>query len=203
MFRARTALSLLGSFLAFTSALPAQQSDDPQQRTLNALRSFAVHARVQLSDPAALPSIDESVLQNRLEDAIRQEGLQIQRSEDVRNGTQAEVELQYLVVAMPDSWGRPSSFAASSCIEVSQLVRLQRITPTGAPVYAVVPTWRNCGMLVGDKVSFSGTILRNADQQIARFISAWRRANAPRRAEPADTSRAGGTRSSSRTSARS
>jgi hypothetical protein len=38
-------------------------------------------------------------------------------------------------------------------------------------------------MLVGDNVSFSGTILRNADEQIARFIGAWRRANAPHRVE--------------------
>jgi hypothetical protein len=144
---------------------------------------------VQLAEPAALPAIDEVLLRERLEDAIRKEGLKVQDSNDVRNGTQAEVGLHYLVVAMPDSWGRPSSFAASSCIEASQLVRLQRITTTGAPVYAVVPTWRTCGMLVGDKASFSGAILRNADQQITRFITAWRKANATRRAEPAAPSR--------------
>ena len=183
--------SLLGACLTLTARLSAQQSDDSQQRTLNALRSFAVHARVQLPDPAALPAIDEALLRERLEGAIRREGLQVQQSSDVRNGTQAEVGLHYLVVAVPDSWGRPSSFAASSCIEASQLVRLQRITPTGAPVYAVVPTWRSCGMLVGDKVSFSGTILRNADAQIARFIGAWRRANAPEKADPAAGSRGG------------
>ena len=182
---------LLGVFLTLTPGLSAQQSDDTQGRTLNALRTFAVHARVQLSQPAALPSIDEVLLRDRLEGAIRKEGLKVQKSNDVRNGTQAEVGLHYLVVAMPDSWGRPSSFAASSCIEASQLVRLQRITPTGAPVYAVVPTWRTCGMLVGDKVSFRGTILRNADEQIARFISAWRKANEAGRPEPAAPSRGG------------
>jgi hypothetical protein len=188
----RPTLSLLGFFLAFTSALPAQGSDDePQQKTLNGLRTFAVHARVQLSDPAALRAVDEELLRSRLEDAIRRAGMQVQKTNDVRNGTQAEVGLQYLVVAMPDSWGRPSSFAASSCVEASQLVRLQRITPTGAPVYAVVPTWRSCGMLVGDTASFSRTILRNADEQIARFIRAWRRANSPRRVEPGTESQGG------------
>src|SRR5919107_1280592 len=185
----RSTLSLLGSLLAFTSAVPAQQSDeDPQQKTLKGLRLFAVHARVQLSDPAALPAVDEALLRSRLEDAIQRAGMQVQKANDVRNGTQAEVGLQYLVVSTRDQWGRTSRFAASSCIEVSQLVRLQRITPTVAPVYAVVPTWRKCGMLVGDNVSFSGTILRNADEQIARFIGAWRMANAPRRTAPTSDS---------------
>lgn len=186
----RTTLSL-GLFLAFTSALPAQQSDDPQQKTLNGLRIFAVHARVQISDPASLPAVDEALLRSRLEDAVRGAGMQVQKANDVRNGTQAEVGLQYLVVTMRDQWGRANRFAASSCVEVSQLVRLQRVTPTGGPVYAVVPTWRSCGMLVGDKVSFSGTILRNADAQIARFIQAWRAANQSRRAEPANDSHGG------------
>jgi hypothetical protein len=180
----RSPLSLLGFVLALTAALPAQQSGgDPQQRTLTGLRSFAVHARVQLSDPAALPPVDEALLRNRLKDAIRREGMQVQEANDVRNGTQAEVELQYLVVTIRDAWKRKNRFAASSCVEASQLVKLQRTTATGAPVYAVVPTWRTCGMLVGDNVSFSGTILRNADEQIARFIGAWRRANAPHRVE--------------------
>jgi len=175
----RVLLSFVLLFLGlFASVLGQQPESDPQQRTLTGLRTFAAHARVQGADPAALPAIDESVLRSRLEDGIRRAGIQVQQANDVRNGTQAEVGLQYLVVALPDSWGRPSSFAASACIEASQLVQLQRITPTGAPVYAVVPTWRSCGVLVGDKVSFTGTILRNADQQIARFIQAWRKANA-------------------------
>ena len=188
----RASSFLVGLFLTLSAVLSAQQSDDdPQQKTLNGLRIFAVHARVQLSDPAALPAVDEALLRSRLEDAIQRAGMQVQKANDVRNGTQAEVGLQYLVVSTRDQWGRTSRFAASSCIEVSQLVRLQRITPTGAPVYAVVPTWRKCGMLVGDNVSFSGTILRNADEQIARFIGAWRMANAPRRTAPTSDSHGG------------
>jgi hypothetical protein len=50
----------------------------------------------------------------------------------------------------------------------------------GRYVYAVVPTWRSCGILAGDNQSYSDTILRNADEQIARFLDAWRTVNAPR-----------------------
>jgi hypothetical protein len=188
----RASLSLVGLSVALTAALPAQQSDDdPQRKTLTGLRTFAVHARVQLSDPAALPQVDEALLRKRLEAAIRQAGMSVQGVNDVRNGTQAAVGLHYLVVGIPDGWGRRSVFAASFCVEASQLVKLQRITPTGAPVYAVVPTWRSCGMLVGDNASFTGTILRNADEQIARFIQAWRIANAPRPRQPVTESRGG------------
>ena len=180
----RVSLSLAGVFVALTRTLAAQQSDDdPQRKTLNGLHTFAVHARVQLSNRASLPPVDEALLRSRLEDAIRQAGMSVQGINDVRNGTQAAVGLNYLVVATGDGWARQNGFAASSCIEASQLVRLQRITSSGAPVYAVVTTWRSCGLLVGDKVSFSGTILRNADEQIARFIEAWRIANA-RRVQP-------------------
>jgi hypothetical protein len=187
----RLSFALLGLFLALSTAVPAQSQDDPQQKTLTGLRSFAVHARVQISDQEALPSIDESLLRSRLEDAIRREGMSVQGTRDVRNGTQAEVGLQYLVVGIRDSWGRKSAFAASACIEASQLVKLQRITASGAPVYAVVSTWRSCGMLVGDNAAFSGTILRNADGQIARFIQAWRTANTPRRTAPVGENRGG------------
>jgi hypothetical protein len=117
--------------------------------------------------------------------------MSVHAANDVRNGTQAAVGLQYLVVGTPDVWGRKSGFAASFCVEASQLVRLQRITATGAPVYAVVPTWRSCGMLVGDTVSFRGTILRNADEQIARFIQAWRIADAVRRGQAITEGRGG------------
>jgi hypothetical protein len=182
----RASLSLAGLSLVLTAVLPAQQSDDdPQRKTLTGLRSFAVSARVQVSNPASLPPVDEALLRSRLENAIRQAGMLVQGPNDVRNGTQAEVGLHYLVVGMRDSWGRENRFAASSCVEASQLVRLQRITTSGAPVYAVVPTWRSCGMLVGDSASFSGAILRNADEQIARFVEAWRMANAAHRAHPA------------------
>ena len=182
----RASVSLVGLSLALTAVLPAQQSDDdPQRRTLTGLRSFAVTARVQVSDPASLPQVDEALLRSRLENAIRHAGISVQGPNDVRNGTQAEVGLHYLVVGMRDPWGRENRFAASSCVEASQLVRLQRDTASGAPVYAVVTTWRSCGLLVGDNVSFSGAILRNADEQIARFIEAYRRANATRRPRPA------------------
>jgi hypothetical protein len=185
-------LVLLGLSVALTAVLPAQQSDDdPQRKTLTGLQSFAVHARVQVSDPASIPQVDEALLRSRLENAIRQAGMSVQGPNDVRNGSQAEVGLHYLVVGMRDPWGRENRFAASSCVEASQLVRLQRITTTGAPVYAVVPTWRSCGMLVGNNVSFSVAILRNADEQIARFIESWRIANARRRLQPA-TERPGG-----------
>ncbi|HZB27901.1 MAG TPA: hypothetical protein VE282_05000, partial [Gemmatimonadales bacterium] len=39
------------------------------------------------------------------------------------------------------------------------------------------PTWSSCGMIVGGRESFRASILHNADQQIARFLSDWRKVN--------------------------
>jgi hypothetical protein len=61
----------------------------------------------------------------------------------------------------------------------SQMVRIPRLTTPKRIVYAVVPTWRNCGLLVGDTGSFRATVLQNADEHITRFIDAWQFANAP------------------------
>jgi hypothetical protein len=176
-----TSLNLAGLGLLLAGRLPAQQGDDePQRMTLRGLHHFATHARVQLSGGAPLEPIDEAALRTKLEAALRREGIGIVGDSDVRDGTQAEVGFQYLVIATRDRLGRPSGFAASACLEASQLVKLQRITSSGAPVYAVVPTWHTCGLVAGDPASFTQTMLQKADQQIGRFIRAWRTVNAPR-----------------------
>jgi hypothetical protein len=59
------------------------------------------------------------------------------------------------------------------------MVRIPRLTTPKHIAYAVVSTWRSCGLLVGDSASFSPTILQNADEHIIRFINAWRSANIP------------------------
>jgi hypothetical protein len=172
-------LLLAGYFLVLTPKLPAQEAgDDPQRVTLTGLRHFAVSARVQLSG-TGLESIDERALRAKLEAAMRREGIGVVGPQEVRDGTQAEIALQYLVVSTRDQTGRRKGFAASSCMEAAQLVRLQRRTPSGGPVYAVVPTWRSCGIVTGDSLVYGQSILQNADQQIRRFIRAWRQVNRP------------------------
>jgi hypothetical protein len=172
-------LLLAGYFLVLTPKLSAQEAgDDPQRVTLTGLRHFAVSARVQLSG-TALESLDESALRTRLEAAMRGEGIGVVGPQEVRDGTQAEITLHYLVVSTQDQPGGRKRFAASSCLEAAQLVRLQRRTLSGGPVYAVVPTWRSCGIVTGDSVVYGQSILRNADQQIGRFIRAWRQVNRP------------------------
>ena len=70
-------------------------------------------------------------------------------------------------------------FAASSCLQAAQMVTVPRLTTPKHIAYAMAPTWRSCSMLVGDTSSYNGTILQNADEQIARFIEAWRTVNRP------------------------
>src|SRR5207249_10413802 len=70
-------------------------------------------------------------------------------------------------------------FAASSCLQASQMVRIPRLTTPKHIAYAVVSTWRSCGLLVGDSASLGPTILQNADEHIIRFIDASRFANTP------------------------
>jgi len=171
-------LPLAGFFLILATQLSAQD-DDPQRMTLTGLRHFAVHARVQLSGGTSLERIEERGLREKLESGIRQAGIGVVGDNDVRDGTQAEIGLQYLVIGTRNQPGGGSGFVASSCIEAAQLVKLQRVTRSGAPVYAVVPTWRSCGFVLGDSGSYRRRIGENADQQIDRFIRAWRQVNAP------------------------
>lgn len=175
----RRSLNLLGFSLALAGNLLAQGSQDPLRMTLTRLRKFAVHARVQLSHQAMLQRIDESLLRGRIESALRREGLTIDGAGDVRDGSQASVDLLYLVMETKDQTGQTIGFAASSCLQTSQMVRIPRLTTPKRIAYAVVPTWHSCGLVVGDTSSYSATILQNADEQISRFIDAWRFANAP------------------------
>jgi hypothetical protein len=145
--------------------------------TLRGLHHFAVHARVQLSGEAPLQALDQGVLRAKLEAALRREGIGVVGETDVRDGTQAEIGFQYLVIGTPNQPGGRTGFVASTCIEAAQLVKLQRITKSGAPVYAVVPTWRSCGIVLGDSASYTQKMLQTADQQIGRFIRAWRGVN--------------------------
>jgi hypothetical protein len=175
----RSPASLLGLLLALAGDLFAQQAeDDPQRKTLVGLRNFAVHARVQLSERAILPAIDENHLRSKIEQSIRREGMTIVGGNDVRDGPGAHLSLLYLVMETRDTTGEETGFAAFSCLQAEQTVSLPRL---GRYVYAVVPTWRSCGILAGDTASYRGTIERNADEQIARFLEAWRAVNAPPR----------------------
>jgi hypothetical protein len=176
----RSSLNTLGLLLALGGNLFAQHPDqDPQRITLARLRKFAVYARVQLSHEATLQRIDENLLRARIESALRREGIAIDSGKDVRDGSQASVDLLYLVMETKDQTGQTIGFAASSCLQASQMVRIPRLTTPKRIAYAVVPTWHSCGLLVGDSASYGATILQNADEQIIRFIDAWRFANAP------------------------
>jgi len=164
--------------LALPGNLCAQRIDAETQRaTLTNLRNFAVYARVQFSQSATLARIDESSLRSRIETALRREGIAIDTRADVRDGSQASLDLLYVVMQTRN--GKATGFAASSCLQVSQMVRIPRLTTPKHIAYAVVPTWRSCGLLVGDSASFAPTVLQNADQHLSRFIDAWRLANAP------------------------
>jgi hypothetical protein len=174
----RSPLTAVGFMLALASQVLAQQAnDDPQRMTLTGLRNFAVYARVQLSRQATLPPLDESLLRGKLEQAIRREGMSIVGGNDVRDGPGAHLSLLYTVIGTRDRAGQETGFAAFSCLQAEQTVSVPRL---GRYVYAVVPTWRSCGILAGDDESYSDTILRNADEQIARFLAAWRMVNASR-----------------------
>jgi hypothetical protein len=172
-----SSLNLLGLTLVLAGNLLAQRPDeDPQRMTLIGLRKFAPYAKVQLSERATLPAIDENRLRGKIEQAIRQEGMSIVGRNDVRDGPGAHLSLLYLVVETRDKAGQETGFAAFSCLQAEQTVSVPRL---GRYVYAVVPTWRSCGILAGDTESYSGTIERNADEQIVRFLGAWRSVNAP------------------------
>ena len=175
-----TLLGLTLLRLALPHNLVAQRIDAETQRaTLAGLREFAVYARVQLSPSAALQQMDENALRQRIEGFLRREGIATQKDHDVRGGSQASLDLLYVVMETKDKDGRPTGFAASSCLQASQMVRIPRLTTPKHIAYAVVSTWRSCGLLVGDTGSFGPTVLQSADEHMTRFIDAWRFANAP------------------------
>jgi hypothetical protein len=169
-----------GFLLALVSSLPAQQpSDNPERMTLTGLRRFAVYAKVQVSERATLPRIDESLLRSKVELAMRREGISILSDHDVRDGSAAHISLSYLVTEISNNEGLPTGFAASSCLHAAQTVSLPRLSVTGRPAYAVVPTWHSCSIMAGDNGSYREKILQNADEQIARFLNAWLTVNKP------------------------
>jgi hypothetical protein len=177
---ARPFLGFVVLALGFTASLSAQQIDAETQRaTLKGLKEFAVYARVQLTREATLQRVDEAALRGRIENALRRVGMVIDTRNDVRDGSQASVDLLYMVMETKDKKGQATGYAASSCLQVSQMVRIPRLTTPKHIAYAVVSTWRSCGLLVGDTASFAPTVLQNADEHMARFIDAWRAANAP------------------------
>jgi hypothetical protein len=175
----RSSLLVLGLWFALAADLAAQTEAETQRATLTGLRTFAVSARVQLSRSATLQPIDERILRTRVQDALRRQGIRIQTGNDVRDGSQASLDLLYMVMQTKDTAGHALGFAASSCLQASQMVRIPRLTTPKHIAYAVVSTWRSCGLLVGDTASFRPTILQNADEHITRFLDAWRTANAP------------------------
>jgi hypothetical protein len=171
-------LKVFGFSLLLAGNLLAQGAqDDPQRMTLVGLRNFAVHAQVQLSERTTLPPIDQNRLRSKMEEAIQQEGMSIVRGNDVRDGPGAHLSLLYIVIETRDGAGQETGFAAFSCLQAEQTVNLPRL---GRYAYAVVPTWRSCGIVAGNTESYRGTIERNADKQIARFLAAWRIVNPPR-----------------------
>jgi hypothetical protein len=175
----RTRLIILGLSLGLAARLAAQTEAETQRATLTGLRTFAVYARVQLPDSATLPRVDERVLRKRIEDALLREGILIQNRNDVRDGSQASLDLLYMVMQTKDPNGHALGFAASSCLQASQMVRIPRLTTPKHIAYAVVSTWRSCGLLAGNSAGYRENILQNADQQLTRFLEAWRRVNLP------------------------
>ena len=171
--------------LALVFDLSAQEPDAPQRVTLLGLRTIATHAQVRLAKNATLDPLDEGLLRDKLEQAMRQEGMVIQKLADVRDGSAAQISLVYVVISMGDDSGRETRFAASSCLHASQYVRIPRLEHGGRIAYTVAPTWSSCGIVAGDTGSYRDAILLNADEQIARFLNAWRSVNAPRPAPPA------------------
>jgi hypothetical protein len=177
-------LLLLGIPLALVSNLRAQQpDDDPERRSLARLKAFAVHAQVLVSARATLERIDESLLRAKMDSAMRREGISVQGPGDVRDGSQAQISLVYLVLETRNDAGQGTGFAASSCLQATQLVTIPRLS-RGRITYTVAPTWSSCGMIVGSRESFRASILHNADQQIARFLSDWRMVNKSRPTPP-------------------
>ena len=176
---------ILALSLALASNLSAQQSEDPQRVTLLGLRTIATHAQVRVAREATLEPVEEELLRTRLDQAMRQEGITVQQHADVRDGSAAQISLVYVVISMSDGSGRETRFAASSCLHASQYVRIPRLEPGGRIAYTVAPTWSSCGIVAGDTGSYREAILLNADEQIARFLNAWRSVNAPRPAPPA------------------
>lgn len=164
--------------LALALDLSAQEADDPQRITLLGLRTIATHAQVRVAKQATLESLDEELLRARLEQAMRQEGMIIQELADVRDGSAAQISLVYVVISLGDESGRETRFAASSCLHASQYVRIPRLERGGRIAYTVAPTWSSCGIVAGDTGSYREAILLNADEQIARFLDAWRSVNA-------------------------
>jgi hypothetical protein len=185
----RGPIHLIGFSLTLLGNLLAQQADDnPQRMTLTGLRKFAAYARVQVSKGATLQSIDEQELRTRIELGMRREGISVDDGNAVRDGSGAQISLFYVVVETRDRSGQQTGFAASSCVEAVQTVSIPRLSVRGRLVYAVVPTWRSCGLLTGDTDSYKSTILQNADGQIARFLEAWRMVNPPPPAPPVQSS---------------
>ncbi len=95
---------------------------------------------------------------------------------DVRDGPGAHLSLLYVVLETRDGEGKQAGFAAFSCLQAEQTVSVPRL---GRYVYTVAPTWRSCSVLAGAGESYRGTLERNADEQIDRFLDAWRSVNAP------------------------
>jgi hypothetical protein len=181
----KSLMALAGFSLTIAGNAAAQQlNPDPLRMTLSRLGNFAVHARVQVSQEAALERVDEKLLRSRIEQALRREGISVESETDVRDGSQASLDLLYMVMETKDRNGKAIGFAASSCLQASQIVRIPRLTTPKRIAYAVVPTWRSCGLLVGYTESFSTSILQNADEHIIRFIEAWRMVNARGRDGP-------------------
>jgi hypothetical protein len=170
--------------LALAIDLSAQQPDDPQRITLLGMRTIATHAQVRVAKQATLEPLEEELLRTKLEQALRQEGITVQKHGDVRDGSAAQISLAYVVMSMADESGRETRFAASSCLHASQYVRIPRLERGGRIAYTVAPTWSSCGIVAGDIGSYRDAILLNADEQIARFLDAWRSVNAPRPPPP-------------------
>lgn len=174
----RNFVGLVGFPLTLAGNLLAQDpQDDPQRMTLAGLRKFAVHVGVQVSGPASLQPIDATLLRTNAELAMRREGISILSGHDVRDANAAQISLLYLVIETRNKAGQETGFAASSCLYAAQTVALPRLSVAARPTYAVVPTWRSCRIMVGDKDSYRDRIRQDADQQMARFLDSWRAVN--------------------------
>jgi hypothetical protein len=112
----------------------------------------------------------------------------VQGGSDLRDGSAAQLSLMYQVLPVRDEAGEETTFVASSCLQALQYVRIPRLEKGGRIAYTVAPTWSSCSLLAGDIALYEGTLLQNADEQIARFLNAWRSVNVPRPAAPSSSS---------------
>ena len=69
------------------------------------------------SQGATLQRVDEKLLRSKIEQALRREGLIIDQAGDVRDGSQASLDLLFMVMETRGRKEQPPGFVASACLQ--------------------------------------------------------------------------------------